>query len=312
VILRVLLVVAASLGVAATPAAGAAREWQEVGTAAGPIVGDGTSVAWTAAPGRAVVVRAGGERLERQAANCPGFVRAVGGRRVLFACDQPKPLAGYPSPVDYAIEPGANRFRVWTDPYSETETFDQLGDPWVAGAFTGYHFTDQRYYNYRTGDTIFASRDPFGPRRFLDPSMPALGRPLCRALWRRTVKQFDVYPRYLPAQVADRWLLQGWMGTSALEGMPLVLRRCGTRRARDLGDGTQARIGSGWVTWVPMRGSEPRGVARALRLRDGHTRYWYVDRHTVIAHTADAIYAAVPIGLSYDPQGYRILRGSLR
>ncbi|HEX2086764.1 MAG TPA: hypothetical protein VHF89_13885 [Solirubrobacteraceae bacterium] len=310
--IRLVLLVVATLA-AVSPAAAAASEWREAGTAAGPLVGDGSSVAWTAAPGRAVVVR-GGERLEREApADCPGFVRAVAGSRVLFACDQREPVTGDPRYFDYAIEPDGVRFRAWSPNAYDHEAFEQLGDGWVAGGLIAYHVDDQRYYNYRTGDTILASRDPFGRERFLDPSFPALARPLCRPLRRRsTGGTFYVYPRYFPVQVADRWLLEGDMGTAELQGRPLRLRRCGARRARSVGEGVRARIGSGWMTWTPTLDLEPRGFAKALRLRDGRVRVWDVGEQWPIAHTSRAIYASAPVGPWYDPAGYRILRGSLR
>lgn len=305
---------------AAAPAAAAARQWTPVATAAGPVLGDGRIVAWTDAPGRARVVQPGGSTTTIAAPpDCAGPVTAAGAARVLFHCRTDEPSApGFQWRAHYALMPDGLRIAVDVSSYVESFVFDQVGSHWLAGPYEGYHLSSDWFYNWRTGDSFLSYRDEFGPRRYLDPSRASLERPLCRPL-RRTPRRdtFHSVPAFLPLHVARTWVLEGFAGTAALHasGPPLQLRlrRCGTRRARPLGAGHSARIGSGWVTWAAADDSTDRapGIVRALRLRDGRVLTWVTSRHARIAHTPHAVFASVPIGKSYAPSGYRVLRGAL-
>jgi hypothetical protein len=292
-------------------ASGAGREWTQVGTSVGFARGDGTTVAWTEAPGRARL--AGGGTIGAPP-GCPGHVTAAGAGRVLFEC---RVDAGVPPAFDwrgdYAVVPDGVRFELHHDSYYDRPSLDQIGADWIAGGLYGYHVSDTQFRNWHDGWRLLASTgDTFGTGKWLDPSLHGLGRPLCRPLRRRARgERFDTAPAYFPLQVSGRWALDGTEGTALLSGSPLVLRHCGTRRARKLGEGRSGMVGSGWVTWIPQTlDGRARGV-RALRLRDGRVFTWKVDDYAWVVHTADALYASVPLEPGAQPGQWRILRAPL-
>jgi hypothetical protein len=216
------------LVVLAMPVTAEARgslRWKQVATATAPLVGDGTTVAWEESPGRVLVNRAGAPaRIVPAPADCAGHAVAVGAGRLLLACsDSPNGahITGY-TVVDIAT--GATRHVVVPAQAAgaggEFPVFDQIGRDWLAGPYQGLHVSDTFLLDWRNGAQRVGARDPFGPKRYLDLSLPSLGRPLCSPLRRRPIPDdgtFTAEPKYYSLLVRGQWALEGG-GTAKLSG----------------------------------------------------------------------------------------------
>lgn len=309
------------LAMPVTAEAGGSPRWKQVATATAPLVGDGTTVAWEESPGRVLVKRAGAPaRIVREPVDCAGHPVAVGAGRFLLACSDSRNGAHITGYTVVETATGATRRIVVPTKDAgaggEFPVFDQIGREWLAGPYEGLHVSDTFLLDWQNGGQLVGARDRFGPKRYLDLSLPSLGRRLCSPLRRRPIPDdgtFTTRPRYYSLLVRGQWALEGG-GTAKLAGN-LRLGRCGSHRWRRLGQGEQATLGAGWVSWIGYRRtpSGSQAEVHALRLRDQRT-FRSAQPQPLgfsLAHTATALYASVPIGPDYDPRGYLILKATL-
>jgi len=210
---------------------------------------------------------------------CLGPLLAAGAGRVLIGCTS-TPYA-FDDRAIYSVlnaRTGSVAQVVVPNPYKgsvdgATPYFSRIGDDWLGGR-VGFHRGEISFHvNWRTGRQIAGDQDPFGSRRWLDLSAPALGRALCRPFRRPlAVADSDFSPRdrYTTApQVVHGWVLAPSQGRAGFS-----YGRCGAP-ARALGRVDDATLGGGLVSWRAARrasGPVPRPTTTFVRrLDDGRT-----------------------------------------
>ena len=235
----------------------------------GDVVADGKRwAAWSPEPGTVIVLDdRSGTRRRLSIPACP--LAGVGGGHLLLTCPNAERYS--PDPVLVDVRTG-EQTNVGGDDLRadglDSMRFGGVGTRGILVVVDGYHSGDEFAFDWRSRTRVHLD----DPERTIDLGRARLTRKLCAPLRRtpnpiRDISPFDEDPPYLPMSVSGRRAVEA-AAERANGPWRVRLWRCGDRRPRVLGRGSNEAIGAGLVTWSDGE------RARAFEIRTGRRRSW--------------------------------------